>query len=288
MCVGEPGKNQARFVCTFQANCSIKANLLKSRDAKPWIYSHAFRDHDSQVTENNNIGLRTCLGAFIHEEAMTLNAKTSRTTRRLSLLLVVFLSVFYNPIKTQALGTVAALPTFADFSKTIQNGDAKTLRGVYVADVLAQPIVQQPTGSPGYVSTTDGVVTQFGMASQYGNIGLLAHNHLSGRFFSQLTVGQEVRLVYGDGSTEIFVISEILQYQALQPTSPYSSFRNLSKDETLSAEQMFKRVYFGDRHVTFQTCINANGNSSWGRLFVIAVPKTQAAFAPRWTGNIRQ
>jgi hypothetical protein len=86
-------------------------------------------------------------------------------------------------------------------------------------------------------------------------------------------VGQEVRLVYGDGKTELFVISEVLQYQALQPASPYSSFRNLSKDETLSAEQMFKRVYFGDRHVTFQTCINANGNASWGRLFVIAVPK---------------
>lgn len=215
------------------------------------------------------------LGAFIHEEAMTLNAKTSQTTRRLSLLLAIFLSVFYSPIKTQALGTISTLPSFADFSKTVQNGDAKTLRGVYVADVLAQPIVQQPAGNAGYVSTTDGVVTQFGMASQYGNIGLLAHNHLSGRFFSQLTIGQEVRVVYGDGKTEVFVITEILQYQALQPTSPYSSFRNLSKEETLTAEQMFKRVYFGDRHLTFQTCINANGNNSWGRLFVIAVPKQQ-------------
>jgi hypothetical protein len=215
------------------------------------------------------------LGAFIHEEAMTLNTTTSRTARRLSFLLAIFLSVFYSPIKTQALGNVTSLPAFADFSKTVQNGDAKTLRGVYVADVLAQPIVQQPVGNPGFVSTTDGVVTQFDMASRYGNVGLLAHNHLSGRFFSQLTIGQEVRIVYGDGRTEIFVISEILQFQALQPTSAYSSFRNLSKDETLTAEQMFKRVYFGDRHVTFQTCINANGNNSWGRLFVIAVPKQQ-------------
>lgn len=206
---------------------------------------------------------------------MTLNTTTSRTARRLSFLLAIFLSVFYSPIKTQALGNVTSLPAFADFSKTVQNGDAKTLRGVYVAEVLAQPIVQQPSGNPGFVSTTDGVVTQFDMASRYGNVGLLAHNHLSGRFFSQLTIGQEVRIVYGDGRTEIFVISEILQFQALQPTSPYSSFRNLSKDETLTAEQMFKRVYFGDRHLTFQTCINANGNNSWGRLFVIAVPKQQ-------------
>jgi hypothetical protein len=46
-------------------------------------------------------------------------------------------------------------------------------------------------------------------------------------------------------------------------------------EETLTAEQMFKRVYLGDRHVTFQTCIKAYGNQSWGRMFVIAVPKSQ-------------
>jgi hypothetical protein len=46
---------------------------------------------------------------------------------------------------------------------------------------------------------------------------------------------------------------------------------------TLTAEQMFKRAYLGDRHVTFQTCINAYGNASWGRLFVVATPKPQVA-----------
>jgi len=62
-------ENQARFICTFQTNCSIKANLLKSRDAKPWIYRHSVpSDYDSQATENNNLGLRTCLGAFVNEE----------------------------------------------------------------------------------------------------------------------------------------------------------------------------------------------------------------------------
>jgi hypothetical protein len=45
----------------------------------------------------------------------------------------------------------------------------------------------------------------------------------------------------------------------------------------LNAEQMFKRVYFGDRHVTFQTCIESNGELSWGRLFIIAEPKVQNA-----------
>jgi hypothetical protein len=210
---------------------------------------------------------------------MTLNTQTKQTTRSTALLLAIFLSLFNHPIHTQALGDTAALSTFADFSKSVQNGDAKALRGVYVADVFALPIVQQPAGNPGYVSSTDGQLTQFGMASQYGNVGLLAHNHLSGKLFSQLAVGQEVRLVYGDGKTEVFVISEVLHYQALQPTSPYSSFRNMDQkdDAILTAEQMFKRAYSGDRHVTFQTCLDAYGNASWGRLFVIATPKLQMA-----------
>jgi hypothetical protein len=32
-------------------------------------------------------------------------------------------------------------------------------------------------------------------------------------------------------------------------------------------------VYRGDRHVTFQVCIEAEGIDAWGRLFVIAEPK---------------
>ena len=205
---------------------------------------------------------------------MTLKNQTLRTAFNARLLLAVFLSVFFNPNAVFALGNgESPLPNFSDFSKTVQNGEPSVLRGVYVPDVPALPVVQQPSGNAGYVSTDDGKITQFAMASQFGNVGLLAHNHLSGKSFSHLAIGQEVRLVYGNGKVEYFLIKKVLQYQALQPNSPYSSFRNLNKDETLTAEQMFKRVYLGDRHVTFQTCIAKDGNSSWGRLFVIAVPK---------------
>jgi hypothetical protein len=113
-------------------------------------------------------------------------------------------------------------------------------------------------------------------------VGLLAHNTLSGKFFFQLEVGQEVRLVYGDGRVEYFIIQRILQYQALQPNSPYSNFRDLSSDEILTAEQVFRKAYTGDRHVTFQTCIAANGISTWGRIFVIATPKPQYATPNRF------
>lgn len=208
-------------------------------------------------------------------EKMTLKFKNTRTILNTAIFLTIFVSFFFNPIS--ALAMAGSTSNFTEFSQSVKNGQADVLTGVYVSDVMALPVVQQPYGNAGYVSNNDGEVTQFRMASQFGNVGILAHNHLSGSSFSQLAVGQEVRLVNGDGSVEYFVIAEILRYHALQPNSPYSSFRNLDKDETLSAEQMFKRVYFGDHHVTFQTCIEAEGNASWGRLFVIAIPKSEYA-----------
>jgi len=173
------------------------------------------------------------------------------------------------------------LPSFANFSEIVQDGQQDIIRGVYVENVLALPVVQQPDGNATYVSNRDAEATQFRMASQYGNIGLLAHNHKAGQSFSKLTLGQEVQLIYGDGEVETFVIRKVLQFQALQPTSPFSAFKNLDRDETLTAEQMFGRVYAGRYHLTFQTRIAAYGKLSWGRLFVMAVPKKNIEIAHR-------
>jgi hypothetical protein len=205
---------------------------------------------------------------------MTLKNQIKRTTLNASLIAAIFISLFINTIPALAASS-PNLPTFTDFSRTVQNGKSSDLRGVYVSDVLALPVVQQPSNNAGYVSNNNGEATQFAMASQFGNIGLLAHNHLSGKSFSQLTIGQEVRLVYGDGKIETYIVIEVLKYQAMQPNSPYSEFRNINDNKTLTAEQMFKRVYFGDKHVTFQTCIEKDGALSWGRLFVIAIPKAE-------------
>lgn len=198
----------------------------------------------------------------------------TRTALHLNLLGFLLAGLFLNPISTKAVGNPdGALPSFSDFRQSVQDGRTDALRGVYVSDVLALPIVQQPQDQPYYVSNRNGVATQFSMASQYGNVGLLAHNNLSGKSFSQLATGQQVSLVYGDGRVEHFVITNILRFQATQPESVSSSFRNLDRNEVLSAGEMFRRVYAGERHLIFQTCIAANGNLSWGRLFVVAVPE---------------
>lgn len=209
---------------------------------------------------------------------MALTHRKTHVLLHAGILLFVLASLLAQPAQAFALGGTEkneAMPNFSDFSNAVQNGRADHVRGVYVPNQFALPVEQQPYGSPGYVSKNDDRVTQFRMANQYGNVGLLAHNYLSGQEFFDLAAGDEVRLVHGDGSVEYFVVSEILRYQALQPHSPYSSFRNLENDQIISVEKMFKRVFFGDRHVTFQTCIEKDGEKSWGRLFIIAIPKAE-------------
>jgi hypothetical protein len=198
----------------------------------------------------------------------------TRTVLQFNFFLFALTALFFNPRPLQAIrNPERALLTFADTYKSPTTGDGDLLRGVYVANVLDLPVVQQPVDKPYYVSDRDGETTQFSLVSQYGNIGLLAHNTLSGKHFSKLAIGQEVRLEYGDGSAEYFVIKQILRFQALEPDSVASSFRNLDRNETISAVEMFNRAYVGEHRLVLQTCIAAQGDASWGRLFVVALPK---------------
>lgn len=157
------------------------------------------------------------------------------------------------------------------FSATVVNGNVRQIVGIYVEDTFAFPVVQQPNGNAAFVSAQDNIVTQFSTASQYGSIGLVAHNHLAGEKFSDLKVGDRVVLVYGDGIKLTYEITEISAYQALSPYSPYSNFVDVNHtDETLSVSDMFMKIYNPDGRLILQTCIAKDGVDSWGRLFVVA------------------
>jgi hypothetical protein len=188
-----------------------------------------------------------------------------------SALVLILAWVLALPTQVYAKGTSSTLPTLDKFIESVKNGDA-ALRGVYVSNVMALAVVQQPAGYAGYVSTEDSVATQFSIASEVGNVGLLAHNTHAGAFFANIKQGYRIVLVYGDGRTESFIVKNIQRYQALDPLNPYSHFKDLDTQASLSAEELFNKVYRGDYHVTLQTCIENNGNASWGRLFIVATP----------------
>jgi hypothetical protein len=200
----------------------------------------------------------------------TLTPKRLFQALSISLLLMINLMLSFAP--AHAATVYSSEPDFVNFVDSVKNGHAGVVRGVYAQGVLALPVVQQPDKEPAYVSTAQGVATEFQSAKTQGNIGLLAHNYLAGKNFPSLAIGQEVRAVFGDGKIEYYRITRVMRFKTLQPTSTTSDFINLDDGKLYTATQVFSLVYKGARHVTFQTCIANNGNASWGRLFIIAEP----------------
>lgn len=162
------------------------------------------------------------------------------------------------------------LPAFDQFVQNVSNGDANQRVGVFVEGQFEYPIVQQPASDPAWVSSNFGEVTEFRIVRQHtGNEGLLAHNYLAGGSFFALAPGDVARLVMGDGSVMEFEIYQIHSFQALNPNSATSDFLNLDTGEKISASEVFYRMYGGQMTLTFQTCINRDNVSTWGRTFII-------------------
>jgi hypothetical protein len=192
-------------------------------------------------------------------------------------LLITLLSFWFPTGEAKALTAPQAddLPTLQAFVNRVKTGKAEDLVGVYVPEVFAAQVAMQPTGDAGFVTPRPNFVTQFSLASRFGSTGLLAHNYLAGKSFSQLSENQTFHLIYGDGSVSTFMVTDILRYQALEPNSVSSTFKDLDNSESLTSSELFLKVYNRPGMVIFQTCISANGNSAWGRLFIIAEPLTK-------------
>lgn len=144
-------------------------------------------------------------------------------------------------------------------------------------------ISPQPAGNLAFVSSEPGVVTDFSLARTYGTIGLLAHNTLAGAAFSHLKTGQSLQLIAQDGSIATYRIIAIEKYRALTPSSPRSDFSPLdSPGDRMTAAELFNHIYAteGGTRLVLQTCLEANGNPSWGRLFIIAKLETGNPASP--------
>lgn len=169
-------------------------------------------------------------------------------------------------------GQAEAVLTLETFAAQVADGQAGVVRGIYVEGVLAYRVDQQPAGNYLYITSQPDTVTQFGLVKP-PVIGLLAHNTLAGAKFFDLREGMRLWVIEGDGRTQAYRIGQRFEYQALEPNSPTSSFKDLTSGEVLTAAQVFERHYQGAAHVTLQTCIAREGVSTWGRLFVIAEPE---------------
>ena len=187
----------------------------------------------------------------------------------------VLISALFPPRNVHALAGAADqpdLPGLDTFVEQVSNGQTGQLRGVYIPGIQASAVVQQPAGMNGFVSPRQNVLTQFRLASKQGSTGLLAHNYLAGKSFEMLQPGQEIDLIDGRGNISTFTVTEILRYQALEPNSNVSTFIDLKDLNSISADNLFIKIYGRPGRLVLQTCIQAENNPSWGRLFVIAQP----------------
>lgn len=206
------------------------------------------------------------------------------TLSTITILIVILLQLVISPTNQVLADTQTEqtqLLSLNSFAASVRNANPYQITGIYVQDVMAFPVVQQPAGNAGFVSSQNGKITQFGLASNYGSIGMLAHNHLAGAQFSNISHGAVISLVYGDGHVSYYKVTAIKQFQALSPNSIYSAFKNLAQpDVTLSSTDLFYQTYGLGNVLVLQTCILANNDPSWGRLFIIAEPFEVLPVAP--------
>ena len=201
--------------------------------------------------------------------------------KKCTLIILVFLALFYTDAKATS---IYAYPEcrpydmgcdFKAFLESVNNGDASEITGVFVPGILEASVVQQPIGDTGYVANEDGMVTQFQLAERYGVIGLLGHVDRMGEYFHLLDTGDLVILVMGDGLLKLYRVVDKNEYQKLTPGSNWSNYRHTTTNEHFTTYQVFHNYYQTEKEtfpVTLQTCIDKNGNKTWGLIFISAEP----------------
>lgn len=165
-------------------------------------------------------------------------------------------------------------PSLEEFKKSVMNGIDGQIVGVYIPPTIAMKIVQQPEENPYFVSSEPNVITQFSIASKFGTIGLLAHSDLAGQEFLNMSMHQRVVVVQGGGKESYYEISSVKQYKVISPNNPSSNYIDIGNPNagTISETDVFRSVYGDDNRLVFQTCITAEDNQLWGRIFIIATP----------------
>jgi hypothetical protein len=204
---------------------------------------------------------------WTEESAIALTTATEATP----LVLTQTQILLHQPI-TDTLTEAASPPSLADFIQHVSDGRGDLVRGFYVSGVTALRVVTQPLGDPGFISAEDGTATLFQGTSAFGVTGLLAHNFLSGREFFRLKAGQMLSVIYGDGQVRHYKVSKIDDFQRLSINDLRSNFLELSSGLERTADQVFADFYQGEPHLTLQTCIERDGEWSWGVRFIKADP----------------
>jgi hypothetical protein len=162
---------------------------------------------------------------------------------------------------------VHELPEFVESSGS---GDSELVTGVYAPGRFDLIVEQQPPNHNLYVTEKWGYATQFARPLRFEVIGLLAHNTFSGILFYGLDLNDDVFLVFGDGRTAVYRVEAIEEFQKLEPGNPRSDYMELATGRQMTTNEVFTRFYKNGHHLILQTCLERNGDMSWGVRFIRA------------------
>ncbi len=97
-----------------------------------------------------------------------------------------------------------------------------------------------------------GVLTQFRKPSASGVIGLLAHNYAAGMWFDQFEIGTMLYVIHGDGSNDVYRLTEKAKFQALQGNSVMSDLLISQREAPGVQIRSIIRSIQGNRILTLQ------------------------------------
>lgn len=143
-----------------------------------------------------------------------------------------------QPTPTPSPTPEATFPTLEEFVSQIASGNGSDWRGLYAAEKFTARIVQQPSGNYSFISAEQDMLTQY-MLAEEDVVGLLAHNTQAGQYYFLLSLGDSFYLVADDTTIQLYQVQHIDRYQALQPNSNTSDYKNLETGEILTTAQIF-------------------------------------------------
>ena len=97
-------------------------------------------------------------------------------------------------------------PFFEEVTKT-EGAGINELVGLFAPDNFEFKIIQQPLNHPEYVSEQEDSLTEFSLAKSETSTGLLAHNYLAGKHFSNLEIDDLLITISADKTISIFLLT---------------------------------------------------------------------------------
>jgi hypothetical protein len=144
-----------------------------------------------------------------------------------------------------------------EFRRTVTNGHANQLTGIWVDGVLAFKV---SPGTHSYAPSTRNTASIYNWADNHGVTALLIHNYLGGTLLYQLNSGMYIAAIYGNGGVDWYVARNDTWYETrnYSPSGFKGPFRFWSCgdcDFDISVEDIRWRHYAGTPHLAFQTCV---------------------------------